>query len=354
MKLRQPLKFLVAAFALLSASTPVFADPAQSSISVFCFRITDIERFGTGDNNFALSFEILNWTDVPAWGLSIAMNVGATSNEGAIPTYVGAGIDRDGRGGPVGGDHIDAKGPGLTVGSGTFDAPAIHSGRGRGDVVGLLNDWEATAFAPLTAQWSGNALTDTAIPNQDLFNAATPADLVPLGGVPGAVDGLGDSAVDGGPGIPLPYADGAGNSLDGVTLSVSDWHEGEVLSFNWFLLDNDGDPIGTADAGSPFGFGVVNIARVNPDSPDLPGPLFAGNTGFGLGGAGSPLFFDEVNLVPNPALFGMELGAGITAAFLDPDTNIFDARVNTTLLSVPASLWLMLTGFAAAGTIRRF
>ena len=361
MNIHTILRSCTAAIALVSASTAATADPVPVPDGPdgpeFCFRVTDIERFGVGGNNFAFSLEVLNWTDTPGWGLSIATNIGSTSIAGSIPTFVGAGIDRDGRGGPLGGDDIDAKGPGLTVGSGTFDTPAIHSGRGRGDVAGLLNDWEADFSTSLTAQWSGDVGVDTAIPNQDLFNAPTPAalaSLIPLGGVNGSVDGLRDSATDGGPGIPLPYADGSGNSLDGITLSVSDWNVGEVLSFNWFLLDNAGIPTGSAGVGNPYGFGIVNIARVNPVTRVLPGPVFMGNSGFSLGGAGSRLFFDSVNEVPNPALFAMELGAGITGGFVDPSTNIFGVQVNTTPVPIPAAIWLMLGGLGALGGARRY
>ena len=71
-----------------------------------------------------------------------------------MPTIVAAGIDRDGRGGRLGGSDIDATGLRLTTSSGMFDATAFHSGQGRGDVGGALNDWTPVRFSRTSAVWA--------------------------------------------------------------------------------------------------------------------------------------------------------------------------------------------------------
>lgn len=311
---------------MLSAST-AHADPPATvdAPEVFCFRITDIERIsgldGSDGNDFVFEFEVLNWTDTPVAGVEIIANIGTSGRGlgpaiGASPTIAGIGIDRDGRGGPVGGTDIDASGLGLTSGSGTFDPIAIQSGRGRGDIAGHLNDWDAASFSAREALWDVGS--GTVIPNVDLIAAGVDAiDLVP--GNPPVLDALGDTAVDGGPtpytagrGAGQPSPDGSGNVLDGFTLTMTDWDVGEFFSFNWSLLNGAGDPIGTAGSptGNPYGFGVVSLARLDPGGV-MPTPLFPFSTGFA--NAGSLSFFDTVWAVPNPTEFALEFAAGVSA-----------------------------------------
>ncbi|MEM7455144.1 MAG: hypothetical protein AAF456_12405 [Planctomycetota bacterium] len=58
---------------LLLCDAVLLADPVQSNAPpVFCLRITDVEQVALGDgtpgNDFAISMEILNWSDSMAGG----------------------------------------------------------------------------------------------------------------------------------------------------------------------------------------------------------------------------------------------------------------------------------------------
>lgn len=335
------------------ADPPFQPPPGDDPVpTVFCIRITDIERVSLGvtpGDEFAVEFELLNWANKPASGFRMASSIGTTKVNGVRPTIVGAGIDADGRGGPLGGRDIDATGVGLTTGAGTFDPLAIHSGRGRGDVAGLLNDWSAVSVSATSAVYDING--GTPLDNRDLVAAAAPGGILPASLVPGlGNDGLGDSAIDGGPGTPLPL--GIRNVLDGFTLTVTDWDVGEQLTLNWFLEDSLGQPIGTATQGNVFGFGSLNLARIEVDG-DLPGGVFVGNSGFNNN---SDTFFGNVNQVPNPAEFAAELGVGITADFLNPADNVFDAETNTQPIPGPPTFLLFSFGLlmlAGAKRMRR-
>lgn len=345
----------------LSASAAM-ADPVPILPEVFCFRITDIERIsgldGTDGNDFVFEFEVLNWSDTPAAGVVIASTIGTSGLGGfgsTSPTISGIGIDADGRGGALGGTDIDAAGLGLTSGSGTFDATAIHSGRGRGDVPGNLNDWSATAFTATSATWGIGG--GTIIPNRDLV-AAGPLAALLVPGVPPVLDSLGDSAVDGGPG---PYTAGTGsgpppagtgNVLDGFTLTLTDWDVNETFSFNWNLLNGAGDLIGTTTRGNPYGFGAVNLLRLDQAAPIPPGGVFIDNTGFA--NAGSNLFFDSVWDVPNPTQFAGEFSAGIIAPFQVPTDNTFEQVANTSLVPVPPAGFLYAGLMLLLYPLRRF
>lgn len=334
--------------AAFGAST-VLADPPpiQEIPEVFCFRITDIERVGGDDDAFNFEFEVLNWTDTPAGGLYLAATVGQSPVAGNLPTVTGASIDVDGRGGPTGGSDI---------GSGVFDDPSHQSGRGRGDVTGLLNDWTMSSF-------SSSAITfdvgvGTALPNRDLigaFQSGRDGPEIACSLIPGAtfnlqsgvcdtsaLDSTGDTAIDGGPGVVVnPVTpDGSGNVLDGFVLTVDDFDVGEVFSVNWFLLDGGGQPIGQVAGGNAYGFGTLSLARTDPGAGS-PGTVFVGNSGL----AQSQIdFFDSVWNIPNPSWFWGELGGGLTAPFRDPNDNIFDVQTNTSLIPTPAPLALLLTG----------
>ncbi|NBC32355.1 MAG: DUF4347 domain-containing protein [Alphaproteobacteria bacterium] len=300
---------------------------------VFCFRITDIERVvgDPEDDAFVFSFEVLNWTDQPAFGLAVAATVGTRAVDAASPSITAIGIDSDGRGGPLGGNDI---------GPGTFDTPAIHSGRGRGDLAGLENDWVNLGVPPTpsVAAWDATGLmgnpAGTSLPNVDLIGIANDGGN-PVSGVPGVApvtDAIGDSAVDGGP-IPFDglitsgpntngggaVQDGSGNVLDGFTITIDDFDGGEVLSLNWNLLDGSLQPLTNS-----YGFGTFSVTRTV--LPLSTGPaLFAGNTGL----AQSPTdFFDSVFFVPNPALFAAEFGGGVSGALLNLNDEFFLQEYN--------------------------
>jgi hypothetical protein len=323
------------------------ADPVPVGPGVFCIRITDIERVqdDVSDAAFEIEFELLNWSDTPASGFSLAVNIGTFFLPSGLPPWFGgppemvrAFIDPDGRGGPVGGNDI---GPGV------FDPIAIHSGRGRSDIAGHLNDWGVTGSTHASVTWGTGAL-GTPIPNLDLLAPlalipADPASAYML--VPGlGTDGLGDSAIDGGPlpyvnPAPLPFGffptggqpvpDGSGNVLDGFVLTVCDWDEFEMISFNWNFLDALGNPIMNS-----YGFGTLNLVRL-PAAAPLPGGVFIGNTGFGQ----QPIeFFDSVFEIPAftraaATSFAVEFGAAITAPFATPTDNTFGFPITTQTVS---------------------
>jgi hypothetical protein len=334
---------------------------------LFCFRFTDMERI-PGDlegDAFRLEFEVLNWTNRGAEALQLGANVGTMGAGDAAPMISGAGIDPDGRGGPLGGSDI---------GGGAFDPTAIHHGRGRGDITSALNDWSLTSISATSVQWDvvdfaggSPALDGAPIPARNLLGSGAAAvSLVPGFGT----DALGDSAVDGGP---LPYAPpspgggpdpaAGGNVLDGFVLDVDDWDVGEVFSLNWFLaarfLGSSGFepllvPIGTSAGGNDFGFGTINLVRLDPTPglppASLPGPVLIGNTGFNQS-LGS--FYDTVYEIPNPAEFAAEFGAGITAPFLNPGDNVFNVPVNTDVVPEPGTVILLGMGISGGLRIRR-
>jgi hypothetical protein len=126
--------------------------------------------------------------------------------------------------------------------------------------------------------------------------------------------------------IPTTIDDGP-NVLDGFVFSVIDFDPGEVISLNWFLLDQDGNPIGTAAGGNQYGFGVVNLKRVD-GGITLDDPVFEGNVGFDQSARS---FFGIVYDGGANYEFAVEFGASLTAPFLNPADNSFKAEVNATL-----------------------
>jgi hypothetical protein len=215
---------------------------------------------------------------------------------------------------------------------------------------------------------SSQVLSGVLIPNRDLlFSRQDPFSLVPGLGQ----DNLGDTAIDGGPepyttslaygGQPSP--DGSGNVLDGFVIDIDGLGVGDTVSFNWFLLGGGfGEESAAAFAGDgeggignlfplfgSFGFGTFSLARIDVGG-DLPGALFTGNSGFNQN---AQSFFGDVYNIPNPAEFGAEFGAGITAPFQDPLDNVFNTPVNTQLAAVPepssVAIWLSLTAACVGG-----
>ena len=177
--------------AVMASTSATRADPppAPESPRVFCFRITDIERCPNDISGaaFIIEFEVLNWTDKPACGLTINANIGmffwwpffTPPWFNGVPMITKAGIDPDGRGGPLGG---------FDIGPGVFDNPAIHSGRGRGDLPGHLNTWFVAPIGSgltghTTVTWLAPFLPNdrACIPSRDLtVNASLRISLLPL------------------------------------------------------------------------------------------------------------------------------------------------------------------------------
>jgi hypothetical protein len=334
--MRQKL-FTATTVATLALASFVQADPPAPSPfpvpppRVFCFRVTDIEGHPTDPNRYRIQFEFLNWTNKPAHGTYIWVNEGSTAVSGNTPRIIDAGVDADGRGGPLGGQHI---------GSSVYNSPAHHSGRGRGDIPDHLNDWELVFRGPTSVYWGDGGVGDfTPIPFRSLLTVPSAAAQFAL--VPGlGNDGLlvPDAAIDGGPGPygpptqPAPFAaggppqpDGSGNVLDGFWIEVEDFHVGEVLSMNWILADENGESIGQIGSmgnvvGNGMGFGLFNLARI-PVGSSLPPGVFLGNSGFSQG----INFYANVYQVPdagsanNPAEFGVEFGAALLAPPQNPE-----------------------------------
>ncbi|MDJ1182586.1 hypothetical protein PMH09_05205 [Roseofilum sp. BLCC_M143] len=232
---------------------------------IFCFRITDIDAVTDPEGDkFQIEFEVLNWTHLPATDVDIALDIATDVS------FDAAFIDANGR--PLG--------PG--------DSPPPGN-------LNTVNDWSVTTQTDTYVRWDAG----TPIPKIDLLGGELAPFITP--GNP--------ETIDDGP-----------NVLDGFVLQVDDWDPGEILSFNWFLTNN-GTPIGTAGGGNPYGFGVVNIARIDGAEDLLGSPVFQGNTGFRDG----PIeFANNSNILPGGERFAMEMAGGITAGFQNPDdsTNI--------------------------------
>lgn len=347
-------------------AAPSITLPPQFPATPFSIRVTDMERVpgDLDEDAFRVEFQALNWAHFQLDSIVVASNVGSTAVDAQAPRFSAAAIDADGRGGTPGGSHI---------GLGVFDPVAIHSGRGRGDLPNMLNDWLVNNVSDTFVQWSAYDTTQpgafpvgSPLSSRDLlWQFATPSYVPGFG-----VDALGDSAMDGGPTPYTPSSPGGGPPniryvIDGFVIDVDDWDVGEVFSLNWTLagvgntsagwhpLNNPFHPLGGHD-GQSFGFGVMNLARIEPSigSPpgSLPGAVFVDNEGFNQS---SFSFYDTVYEIPNPAEFAAEFGAGITAPFLNPADNVFNAQVNTRLVPEPVTMILVGAGLGAVGVCRR-
>jgi len=327
-----------------AASLPVFADPLPDPDpnitlpKVFCFRITDIRADKTdleGDK-FTFEFEVLNWSNSQATDVHISL---------AQP-FVDAGVDTDGR--PL---ILEGIGNEDTNGNGILDDGEDTNGDGRltDDPIpgnqNIANEFSVTTQTDTNIVWDSvfNSILSSFVPflqpayagevllgisqidlvgltsfGQDVVNNALPGEL----GVDYIIDEFGNVS-------PPEAIDNGNNVRDGFTFTVDNFNDGETFQLNWFLT-RFGAPIGTTLAGNAYGFGVFNIARA--DLGPLPGPIYVGNTGFQQ----SQLeFFDSVFIVPDPAGVAAEFGAGLTAPFLNPADNIFNAPPNTQLILSP-------------------
>jgi hypothetical protein len=141
--------------------------------------------------------------------------------------------------------------------------------------------------------------------------------------------------------------DDSDNVLDGFYIEVDNFLVNGALSINWWLLDVNGNPLGTTVQGNPMSFGTFNLARIDTTNPITP-PL-VGNTGYTDAGnlfydgaqdgfdAGGGNFFSNADLrrginfdaLPTSASrekFVGEIGVAVTAPFLTAQ----DATINVT------------------------
>lgn len=312
------LSLVAASLGTLAVTKPALADPPPTPPPntilppVFCFRFTDIKadpNDAQGDK-FLFSFEVLNWSNKPAGGVRMALNTGTnTLTIDQSPSFGGAAIDGNGR--PIGSDADPLLGNQLFANTGSV----VQS-------TSTAVQWTAT-------QLDLNTFDSQPIPNRNLLGVP------PVGGtalacglVPGCVLQGGKPVVPNGETI-----DDGNNVLDGFVVAIDDLDEGEGISFNWQLLDESGNPIGSVGRGNAYGFGTVNIFRrpINEmGQADAQFRLLPGNSGASSSGT---MFADGVNNVEdangNPTdYFTGEFGAGIAAPFVKPEDNIFNEQPN--------------------------
>ena len=223
------------------ADPPPPPPPATQLPSVFCFRFTDIKAVEDDpeEDKFQFTFEVLNWSNQPVGGVRIALNTGTNSFvQDVAPSFAGAGVDSNGR--PLG-----------------PDADPLPGNQLFGNTGKLVESTE-TAVQWTAGQFDFNQGTNRPLPNQDLLGVPT------LGGTAQACSMVPGCQLQGNTPVVADWetVDNGNNVLDGFTITVDDLDELEALSFNWNLLDVNGNPIGTPGQGNAYGFGTVNIGRV--------------------------------------------------------------------------------------------
>lgn len=357
-RLWNTLNIVLAGAAGLVATVPFqasLADPpvmppscAKLDEDLFCWRVTFIEGV-PGDpegDRFKIMMEFVNWTKDDAHRIRMARNIGGDVGSMQL---VGADVDFNGR--PF------------------ADPPQPPTGN-----IQMCNTWFVNSFTPTQVIWEtgGSPIPPCPPPNGLLNNAFFVGS---HGGAPGfEFNGLLDPAFDDGittgdecrialngmiPGSNLEQVDMGGmlvwkvnindtetaddgsNVLDGFVIELDDWDVGDSISFNWWLEDEFGNSIGMvfmggSVMGDQFGFGALNLTRLNSPAP---APLFNVNTGFDpsdtiIGGDADDASFwaeNEVNGIdtypinPIPAgrpgagrWFAIELGAAVSAQLVNP------------------------------------
>ncbi|NES66022.1 MAG: PEP-CTERM sorting domain-containing protein, partial [Okeania sp. SIO2D1] len=329
------------------ADPPPAPPPLTVLPPVFCFRFTDIkavEDDPEGDK-FQLAFEVLNWSNQPAAGVRIALTEGTNTfvTDGAAPSFAGAGVDSNGR--PNGPDADPLPGNQLFTNT------------------GQVTQSTETAIQWDASQLNFNTFVNGPIPESDLLGVGPRNTPGGCALVPGCqLQGPTNPVV-----ADWETVDNGNNVLDGFVITVDDMDEGEVISFNWDLLDVNGNPIGMPGVGNDYGFGAVNIARIpigETGDPDADFRIFEQNTGVERSNRifaenshmvteYSPVDYDTqingglsaLNAVATEtatstdgeliAQFAAEFGAGIAGQFLNPEDNIFGSTVNAQLVDYP-------------------
>ncbi|REJ82715.1 MAG: hypothetical protein DWQ36_20040 [Acidobacteria bacterium] len=334
----------VAALALTGTALGNPPPPSPFPIpDVHVLRITDVGPIPQrGPLPNAIMFEVMNWTDTPAYGVELVLNVatgvtgdsGGFNCEGPAACFGLAQIESGGR--PLGdfmGDDAN-----FPPADGTGDPPKV----------GRANDWTATVTTPTRVVFS---TTNNPIPPRDLLGAGDAASACAL--VPGCtspaptignVESI-DNAIDGTPTGELD------NVLDGFVVEMLDLEstmsELELLSFNFFLLDQSGNPIGSFGnrglSGNAFGFGILNVFSIFPGQRSHGPPIWTRNSRAVLaGGDRGGTIVSNTGTEDPPAnlrdmfvqndVFQVEVGATMTGEFLEPLDNTHGVSENSSLL----------------------
>jgi hypothetical protein len=379
---------LVLAIATILPATSVLADPpvripvpppppAPIPIpgtflpSIFCFRITDIGDTAAS-NTFKFMFEVLNWANKEAHGLALMINKGSDTKPGERPPkgrplfkQAKTSVDEGGR--PLGNENDDDNFP-----------PRDQTNLAKFKI-GQSNTWSVTRSTSTMVMFSNQGGSGF-LPARDVLSAVSQE----KNGVKGSLHGT-TAACNLVPGCAVSGLDTFGratlpvvsnmetvdngaptvdnqpdNVLDGFVVEIKDFDEGELISFNWFLIDKDGNQIGSSGFGNDMGFGTFNIRRLksngerdcaNLDDPEdfkkcmeingsgTAGPkssenrtraneAFKGNTGVTQNIR--DMFIHDTE---SGVQFAVEPGPGITAPFLSPQDNIFDVEINAPLIA---------------------
>lgn len=380
-------KFVAPTLALAIATAlqtiPVAADPPPRPPSpgtylpsIFCFRITDIGDTAES-NRFKFMFEVLNWSNKEAHGLVLMINKGNDGKPGSRPPPGRPLFDKDNNsidegGRPLGYDNDDDNFPPRDLTSFT----KIKAGQS--------NTW-SVSYSSSTMVRFFNPNGSGGLPQRDILSAASQGSLAGTTAACNLVPGCAVTGLDtfGRATLPVvsnmetvdngaPTVDSQpDNVLDGFVVEIKDFDEGELISFNWFLIDKDRNQIGSSGFGNDMGFGTFNIRRLksdgevecaNLDEPedfkrcmeikkvesnlgdngggDIAGPrkssknrtraneAFVGNTG-----VTQNIRDMFVHNTESGVEFAVEPGPGLTAPFLSPQDNVFDVEINTTLIA---------------------
>jgi hypothetical protein len=307
-----------------------FAEPFVTPVlpNVYSVRLTDsIRVIGGAQDNVYLESAFLNWAEVEAFGILVVINSATRGAVDGPPRFNATNnqcgyVDGDGR--PIFGPNDDANFP---PGDGTNSTIPNNPDNKQGQV----NTWAMTQCSPTLIRFQGT----TPLLPRNLRAAATVGGACSL--VPGCVlSGANrplienDETIDNGL-CPLD------NVLDGFVLQLVDFDPGDTLSFNWFLLREDGsvipDPL--------FGLGVVNWTRVNR----VPSPPLLRNSVDGNQNAGSRRSSGDVFMIapanPDIVVEQAERAQGGSQGFLAPaavasDMPILPSGIDVNALPIAA------------------
>ncbi len=241
-----------------------------------------------------------------------------------------------------------------------------------GTKTGQTNNWTTVPITdndPQRKEW----IAGTPIPARDLLGVPGPSNTQKTAQacemIPGCMLDSGGTpvianieTVDNG----APSVDGMpDNVLDGFVIDVDDFDLGEMLSFNWFLTDASGNPIGVSGQGNDFGFGTFNVFRTlggdvqtssNTGVKAIEHTVFGPALGERTDGSGSNIgtsMDPSVMFVAATILgtvFLAEAAASMTLPFQNSLDNVLDAPINGRLLR-PLAFLALLSGAAFTITV---